>query len=229
MEVDMRGRVVTVLLLSGLPVIAAGCATKSWVREVVNKQEAETERRFGEVDTRVTAESTKVTRLQTSVEEVGGAARDARQQADGAAQRAEAAQGRAETAFTRAEEVDGRLSRLWSRRHTRTRVDTVDVTFGFNRADLSDGAQTALLGLVKELQANPALTVDLAGYTDTRGQRDYNVQLSQRRVDAVRRFLVHQGIELPRINAIGLGPLEEKNVPEAKKRRVSVHVMLAAE
>jgi outer membrane protein OmpA-like peptidoglycan-associated protein len=229
MEADMRGRVVSMLLLFAVAAFTTACATKGWVREVVGKQSAETERRFGDVDSKMTAESTRVATLETTVGETGGVARGAREQADAALQRADAAHTRAEGADIRAHEVDSRLSRLWSARHVRTKVETLDVTFGFNRADLNDGAQTALVTLARELQANPALTVDLTGYTDSRGHPDYNVQLSERRVDAVRRFLVKHGVELPRINAIGLGVLDDRGVPDAKKRRVSVHVMLAAE
>jgi OOP family OmpA-OmpF porin len=100
------------------------------------------------------------------------------------------------------------------------------VYFGFDRSDLDDGAQTVLLALVKELQANPSLTVELAGYTDTKGPREYNYQLSQRRVEAVRRFLVDKGVGLSRIQAVGLGPVIAAQTPEAQKRRVTARLML---
>ncbi len=215
-------RVGSLLLLAALPAATAGCATRDWVRDLMTKQSAETDRRFVEVEGRLGAESERVSKLETSVGEAGTTAR-------GAQERAEAAHGRADAAFARADEVDARLTRLWSRRNARNRVDTVEVTFGFDRADLDDGAQTALIGVVRELQANPALTVDLAGYTDPVGGRDYNIRLSQRRVEAVRRFLIEKGVELPRINAIGLGPLQDQSLPNAKKRRVLVHLMLPAE
>ena len=135
--------------------------------------------------------------------------------------------------MTRAEGVDGRVTKLWSaqqsakqNRHDATIVDTLHVQFGFDRSDLDDGAQTALLGLVKELQANSNLTVELVGYTDTKGAREYNNMLSQRRVDAVRRFLVEKGVQTSRIQAVGLGPLGDRAVPEAQKRRVSARLLI---
>jgi outer membrane protein OmpA-like peptidoglycan-associated protein len=142
--------------------------------------------------------------------------------------RADAAQGRADAAFGRAEEVDQRLTRLWSGRHKRNVVETINVQFAFDRWELSDGAQTALLGVVKELKENPALTVDLEGYTDPVGARDYNIALSQRRVEAVRRYLVQSGAELPRISAIGLGPLTGvgRDEDHGRQRRVSVRLMV---
>src|SRR4030095_16148116 len=86
-------------------------------------------------------------------------------------------------------------------------------------SDLSDAAQTALATIVKELKENPNLTVDLEGFTDQTGARDYNVTLSQRRVESVRRHLIEQGAELPRINSVGLGPVNGGKEEQAKQRR----------
>lgn len=225
-----------ILLLVGLAPLVAGCATRGWVREVVGKQSLEVERRFGEVDTRLTSESqrvesmgARVAKVETSVEEAATSARGAMERAEAAHARGDAALAKAETAATRAEEVDARLTRLWSKRHAWKRVDSVEVTFRFARWDLDDGAQTALATVVRELKANPALTVELVGYTDPVGPREYNIQLSQRRVEAVRRFLVERGIELPRIHAVGLGPLEVQGLPNAQKRRVLVSLMVPVE
>ena len=142
--------------------------------------------------------------------------------------RAEAAHGRAEAAYGRADEVNSRVSRLWGNRHKRDVVETVHVQFGFDRWDLSDGAQTALLQISKELKENPLLTVDLEGYTDPTGPQAYNVSLSQRRVESVRRFLVLNGADLSRIYSVGLGSLNGKEERAALKRRVTVRVMVNA-
>ena len=68
--------------------------------------------------------------------------------------------------------------------------------------------------------------MELGGYTDRRGALDYNSGLGQRRVNAVRRFLVDRGIQLTRIHAARLGPASEANVSEAKKRRVTIRLMV---
>jgi outer membrane protein OmpA-like peptidoglycan-associated protein len=146
-------------------------------------------------------------------------------------EQAKQAHTRADAAFTKADETDSRLTRLWSNRHKRQVVETIHVQFAFDKAELTDGAQTALLTIIKELRANPALSVDLEGYTDQTGPRDYNVTLSQRRVEAVRRYFVEQGAEMPRIHSVGLGPLNGGKGQEdlAKQRRVTVKLMIAAE
>ncbi|MGH7332263.1 MAG: OmpA family protein, partial [Candidatus Rokuibacteriota bacterium] len=71
--------------------------------------------------------------------------------------------------------------------------------------------------------------VELHGYTDPRGTERYNLELSRRRVEAVRRYLVQRGVELPRINSIGLGPIVDQGVAPATKRRVTVRMMLQAD
>jgi len=188
-----------------LAVVAmTGCATKDWVNDNLGKKQAQMDERFLKVDGRVGA-------VEGSVREVGDATR--------------VAQGRAEAAYGRADEVNGRLTRLWTGRNKRNVVETLHVQFGFDRSDLSDGAQTALLGIVKELKANHDLTVDLEGYTDPTGTRDYNVGLSQRRVESVRRYLIENGADLARVHAVGLGPLQASD-EHAKLRRVTVRLMV---
>ena len=126
---------------------------------------------------------------------------------------------RADSAYTKADETNSRLTRLWSNRNTRSQAETYQVLFGFDKWDLNDGAQTTLVSIIKEMKENPNLTVDLQGYADPVRTYPYNVGLSQRRVESVRRFLVEKGIELPRINLIGLGPIAEKGRPTPRSAR----------
>ncbi len=225
----MRSATRVLILLGAATVAVSGCATKDWVRQVVSKQQADIDTKLAEQAQRVEGVGVRVTKVEGDVQQLGSLAQGAQERADAAHGRAEAAHGRADAAFQRAEAVDDRLKRLWANRHARIQVDVIDVTFGFDRWELDDGAQTALLAVVREMQANPSLTVDLAGYTDARGPVPYNLALSQRRVEAVRRFLVEKGIELPRIHAIGLGVLKDGNLPNAQKRRVTVRLMASTE
>jgi outer membrane protein OmpA-like peptidoglycan-associated protein len=209
----------TAVLLVVVALVTSACATKGWVNEMMGKKGAQIDERFARTD--------------ASITEVGDGARIAKQRADaaytradGAYERAEGAFGRAEAAFGRADEVNTRVTRLWNSRHKRDLVETLHVQFAFDRSDLSDGAQTALLQVTKELKENPLLSVDLEGYTDPTGPREYNVGLSQRRVESVRRFLVGNGADLSRIHSVGLGPLQAKNEQAALQRRVTVRMMI---
>ena len=193
----MRSPWTSVLLVAAI-VATAGCATKGWVNEMVGKKEAQIDQRFA--------------RTEATLAEVGDGTR--------------VAKGRADEAFGRADEVNTRVSRLWNNRHKRDVVETLHVQFAFDRSDLTDGAQTALLAISKELKENPLLSVDLEGYTDQTGPREYNVGLSQRRVESVRRFLVGHGADLSRIYHVGLGPLNGAKEQPALQRRVTVRLMI---
>jgi outer membrane protein OmpA-like peptidoglycan-associated protein len=217
------------VLVPALLVAVSGCATRTWVQDMLGSERAQGDARFSAVETRVGDHARQIAtvddrlgREAARVDGMGGKLKSLEESAGVTADIARTARDRADGAYVRANDVDGRLTRLWKNRHKRTLVDMVQVRFGFDRADLDDAAQTALASLIKELKQNPELNVDLEGYTDTRGSREYNVQLSQRRVEAVRRYLVSQGIELPRIHGIGLGALPERGTTDEAKRRVSV-------
>ena len=222
----MRGVMRAVVVVPAMTLVLTGCATKEWVKDLVGKREAEIDQRVG---TRVGAVETKMGEESARVTRVEGQIGETTQRLNGVEAQAGQASETAKAARVRADEVDTRVTRLWTNRNKRSLVETVHVQFAFDKADLSDAAQTALATIVKELKENPNLTVDLEGFTDSTGARDYNVTLSQRRVESVRRYLVEQGAELPRINSVGLGPVNGAKEEQAKQRRVSVKLMLGAD
>jgi outer membrane protein OmpA-like peptidoglycan-associated protein len=206
---------------------SAGCiATRNWVNDNLGKRQGQIDDRFARTETTVRDVGDAARVAQSRADAAHERADAAAGRADAAAGRAEAAYGRADAAYGRADDVNARVSRLWTGRNKRNVVETMHVQFGFNRADLSDGAQTALLGIVKELKSNADLTVDLEGYTDPTGPRDYNVALSQRRVESVRRYLIENGADLARIYSVGMGPLTAAAGEHAKLRRVTVRLMI---
>jgi outer membrane protein OmpA-like peptidoglycan-associated protein len=230
----MRGRFVGVTALALMATLPVGCATKGFVREEVQKSETKTTGDLGRVESSLNQERERINTIGVQVTETRGVAQDGLRRADQAGEKATQADTRAGEAMSRVDATDQRLTRLWKNRHARLPVDTMFVRFGFNKADLEDGAQTALLDVVKQLQANPSLVVDLEGYTDSTGDPTYNVDLSQRRVEAVRRFLVDKGIELNRLNSIGLGsakPMADNKTKAGRdqNRRVAVRVFGPAE
>jgi OmpA-OmpF porin, OOP family len=218
------------VLATGIPLLS-GCATKDFVRKTTEARMAPAEQRIEAMerglqttDDAVRSAGTGLTEAKATLAEHQSAINENK----GAISENKTAiadtRTRADKAMERADGVDTRLTRLWTTRNQRNQVDTVAVRFGFDKSDLDDKAQTALANLVKDLKENPKLGVELQGYTDSQGPGAYNVQLSNRRVEAVRRYLVSQGIEMPRIHSIGLGPLTDGGVPNAEKRRVTVRV-----
>jgi outer membrane protein OmpA-like peptidoglycan-associated protein len=211
------------VVLPAALLLVSGCATKKWVTEYVGKEKVDIN---SGVDSKMSAESQRVDQkvdgVDTRLKTTEGTLTQTSETAKGA-------KDRADTAYTKADETNSRLTRLWSNRNTRSQAETYQVLFGFDKWDLNDGAQTTLVSIIKEMKENPNLTVDLQGYADPVGTYPYNVGLSQRRVESVRRFLVEKGIELPRINLIGLGPIAEKGTPNAEKRKVTVRLMVNKE
>jgi outer membrane protein OmpA-like peptidoglycan-associated protein len=80
-----------------------------------------------------------------------------------------------------------------------------DVLFDTGKAQLNPGAARNLDQLVAFLNDHPERHVEIDGYTDNVGSDSYNVDLSQRRADAVRQALVAQGIDPSRIVTKGYG------------------------
>ena len=68
--------------------------------------------------------------------------------------------------------------------------------------------------IVKFLKENMAATVMVSGYTDSYGDADYNMNLSNRRAESVKNYLIKAGISVERISATGYG--EEKPVADNK-------------
>ncbi len=201
------------ILLPAVLVAASGCATKDWVRELMGKKEVEIGQSVDQkVDTVNTQLNGQIKTVETSLGETTQLARGAGERAD--------------AAMAKAGGVDTRLTRVWSNRYNQKAVDTVEVYFGFDQADLSDGAQTALFGVVKELESSPTLIVRLGGFTDPKGTKNYNYTLAQRRVESVRRFLADKGVQLSRVQAIGMGSLDDPTIPDDKKRRVTVTLLI---
>jgi outer membrane protein OmpA-like peptidoglycan-associated protein len=63
-------------------------------------------------------------------------------------------------------------------------------TFGYDSAILEPGAAEQLQKLGKLMQRNPKASFMIEGYTDSFGSPDYNIDLSQRRADAVKDYLI---------------------------------------
>lgn len=233
----MMHRFFMLTLLAGTLLLPVGCATKKFVREELQKGDTRVEQRFGKLGTdldqdraRLSVVATQTTEARSVADEATRRADQAGGRADRAAASADEAAGAAGRAMTKAEETDSRLNRLWANRNKRQLVDTVVVTFGFDKWELNDGAQTRLLGVVKELKENPNLIVDLEGFTDSMGDAGYNLHLSQRRAEAVRRFLVQNGVDLHRVQSIGLGVARaDGNSKAAQNRRVAVKVSIPTE
>jgi outer membrane protein OmpA-like peptidoglycan-associated protein len=101
------------------------------------------------------------------------------------------------------------------------------VIFRSNESALLPSALAKLDDMAKALLAVNARNLIVEGYTDSRGSDSYNLDLSQRRADAVRDYLVQRGYPADRIRALGKGksnPIADNDSPEgrANNRRVEI-------
>lgn len=84
-------------------------------------------------------------------------------------------------------------------------VNMSDVLFDTAKYTLKPNTQISLAKVSGILQAYPGLKVQVEGYTDSVGSDDYNQKLSENRADAVRNFLMTQGVQQGNISATGYG------------------------
>lgn len=78
--------------------------------------------------------------------------------------------------------------------------------FGFDKVTLREDGKTELIDAAAKLKANPDIQlVMVTGHTDRLGSDAYNQKLSERRANQVRDYLISQGVEANRLQAVGKG------------------------
>ena len=108
------------------------------------------------------------------------------------------------------------------------------VLFASDKAELLPAAQRRLSDVARALNdADREAQIVVEGHTDAKGSESYNLELSARRAQAVRSYLISQGIEQSRIRSEGLGfsrPVADNKNAEgrANNRRVEIVVQSGA-
>jgi outer membrane protein OmpA-like peptidoglycan-associated protein len=111
-------------------------------------------------------------------------------------------------------------------------VNMADVLFETGKYALSQDAQLKLAKLSGIIQAHPGLNLAIEGYTDTTGSADFNMTLSQQRGDAVREFLISQGLSPDTITAKGMGeadPVADNSTAAGRKQNRRVEIIVSGE
>ena len=103
------------------------------------------------------------------------------------------------------------------------------VLFASNKSELLPSAQNRLSQVADALMANKERKLTVEGHTDSRGSSSYNQELSQRRADAVRSYIISRGYPGALIQASGIGedrPVADNGSAEgrANNRRVEIIV-----
>jgi outer membrane protein OmpA-like peptidoglycan-associated protein len=230
---------VGIVILAGL-VVLSGCASRKYVRlqtqalepaiqEAQNgvKENAEridaVDRRAQQGITAAGAADQKATAAQTSANTANQAAQAADRKADTANQGVQQANNRINTLETRVNSIN------YTDAYTESQKETV--TFNNNSSTLSAQSKSALDKIAGDVSGQRAgYLIELQGFTDSTGSEQYNVGLSQRRAEAVERYLVSKNVPLYRISIVGLGednPVADNKTGagRAQNRRVEVRVL----
>ena len=80
-----------------------------------------------------------------------------------------------------------------------------NIYFGFDKHSLRDDSSVELDQLVKMMNTNKTMIIEIAGHTDFKGSEQYNISLSQKRADAVKSYLIKNGVDDNRVVAKGYG------------------------
>ena len=230
----------TVVIFSGV-LILSGCATKKYVRQQVQTlqpQIQEAQNAGKENAERIDAVDKKAQQGISAAQAADQKAGQAQQAADTAQGAAQAADRKADTANQGVQQANNRIGTLESRissiNDNYTQSESQKVTFPNNSATLSSDAKSMLDQVAGNLGGQQSgYMLELEGYTDGRGSEQYNIGLSQRRAEAVERYLVSKNIPLFRIAIVGLGkenPVADNktNDGRAQNRRVEVRVLKSA-
>jgi outer membrane protein OmpA-like peptidoglycan-associated protein len=204
---------------------STGCATKGFVKnrvgevndkvESVSKSLEETQERTRKNEAAITEANQHIAQVDQKAAAANDAAANARTAAD--------------TANNKAEAVDKATKRIVYE----VTLSEDQGNFKFGKAQLPDEAKARLDEVVQQLKSNPnGAYIEVEGYTDNVGPKEYNQQLGLERAESVKRYLYeeHQ-IPLHRINVISYGP-DKPVAPNttkagrAKNRRVVIKVLV---
>lgn len=105
-----------------------------------------------------------------------------------------------------------------------------NIFFDFDRDELRPESMSSLLRLFEFLKDNPTIKIMISGHTDNVGNEAYNQNLSQRRAESVKSFLLSKGISNSRLFSEGKGdtqPIRANDSAEnrALNRRITISVL----
>jgi len=111
------------------------------------------------------------------------------------------------------------------KKFTDAKIVTHGINFDVNKALIKPESMGTLNGIVKIMQDNPEIKFEIGGHTDSDGDDNANMKLSQARADAVRSQLIDMGIDGGRLTTKGYGrtkPIGDNATTEGKanNRRV---------
>jgi outer membrane protein OmpA-like peptidoglycan-associated protein len=241
------------MMVMGLSValLGTGCATKKYVAKTI----APIEQRVGGTETTNTTQDKTIAAQGTQIESIdtdlsktkeklndtdvkatraGEAAAAADQKAGTAQTAADGAHRAADGARSFAEQGINRLDQTVQSMNKFNMAKTESVLFGFDKDTLNDEAKAQLDAVGNDAKGLARYVVEVQGYTDKSGTPSYNEALSERRAQAVARYLANQyQIPVRNISMLGSGyaqPVADDKTADGRKmnRRVEVRLWVPA-
>jgi outer membrane protein OmpA-like peptidoglycan-associated protein len=241
-----------VILLMMVTVVSSGCvATRKFTRnEVKTSSDA--------LSARIDTNSSEIKETRDAVDAVNQRVSGVDQKVNGVDQKVTTVDGRVTTVDGRVTGLDTKTTQgLTSLKSDVTAVDTKtgqamnqissldekfqsrnnfgvamehSVPFKFDSAKLDKDSTARLDEIASTLMGDKNAIVVLEGHTDSTGDRDYNLRLGERRVDAVRQYLAEKNVPIYKIHQISFGaarPIAENKSREGreKNRAVTVTIM----
>jgi outer membrane protein OmpA-like peptidoglycan-associated protein len=225
---------------------ATGCATKKHVQqqiqpvqqrvEAIEKKDVETAKQIGELEQGVARldEATKAIEQQAqaaakAAKAADDAAKESDKKAENALMSAAASRKLAEEGISKLSDVEKQILGLEDYKL----VVEEAVLFGFGKDALDKEGLARLDSFAGKLGGMKRFVVEVQGYTDSIGDKTFNLALSQRRAQNVLRYLTgtHK-VPLHRISVVGMGtetPVADNKSADGRKqnRRVELHVFSA--
>jgi outer membrane protein OmpA-like peptidoglycan-associated protein len=219
-------------------VALSGCATRKFVRNEVGTAVGKLEPRITDLDNKTKENGERIDavdrRAQQGIQAADQKATQAGTAAAAADTKATNAQRTADTATQGVTQANTRITNVENRFNT---IDTYtagqaqSVTFKLNSAVLSNDAKKTLDDVASQVSnVQSGLAIEIQGFTDSQGSENYNIGLSERRAEAVKRYLVSKNVPLHRIAIVGLGeanPVADNKTRKGREqnRRVEVKVL----
>jgi len=207
-----------------------GCASKKYVKQQVDPLTG----KVAEIES-ITKKNTQDirdvdARAQAGIQAATAKAEAADTKAGLANQKADAAQSATDQIAKNVKDVESKLGNIDSYKL----ADSAEVNFKTGQYDLSEEAMERLDAIAAKVKDQRGYILEIQGFTDDRGSEPFNLELSQRRAETVKRYLAtkHE-IPLFRMSVIGIGkakPIEDNKTQEgrAHNRRVEVRLLRSA-
>jgi outer membrane protein OmpA-like peptidoglycan-associated protein len=215
-----------------------GCATKKYVRQQVDPvttRVAGVEQKSGENAKEIESVSNSASRANERAQgaerlatEAGQAASRANDSATQAQQKADSANALAQQGLTKANDVERMVGNVDNYKL----VTNENVLFKVNRAILDEQAKSQLDKVASNLSGMKRFVVEVEGFTDKTGPANYNLSLSERRANAVIRYLtVNKQVPLRNIRVLGIGadsPVADNKTRDGRKQNRRVEIKIYA-